>query len=218
MFVHSQAFRAMRGQYVKLRFFIAGGKAHQTSAPGPDANCFFRNPIQARAAIATMSFARAKTRLTGAKRRRGSPEEASALDRQAGETLSTMKNLAINSSQFADDRPLSAIQVRGGCCGWGVCWWLVGVFVGGGGRGCLVCDGASAVVVCVGVVVGGLVLLFVGVVAAVVVVAVADDGVAGDLFRGCRQTEAPLTSSSTLVSVSVYCAYCAFNSWDHRDP
>lgn len=58
-----------------------------------------------------MSFARAKGRLTGVKRRRGDPEEALALDRQAGETLSTMKNLAINSSQFADDRPLSAIQV-----------------------------------------------------------------------------------------------------------
>lgn len=58
-----------------------------------------------------MSFARAKGRLAGAKRRRGNPEEALALDRQAGETLSTMKNLAINSSQFADDRPLSAVQV-----------------------------------------------------------------------------------------------------------
>ncbi|CAM9846636.1 unnamed protein product, partial [Hapterophycus canaliculatus] len=67
--------------------------------------------LEARAAIATMSFGRAKGRLIGAKRRRGTPEEASALDQQAGETLSTMKNLAINSSQFADDRPLSAIQV-----------------------------------------------------------------------------------------------------------
>ncbi|CAN0235899.1 unnamed protein product [Pylaiella littoralis] len=67
--------------------------------------------LEARAAIATMSFGRAKSRLAGAKRRRGNPEEATALDRRAGETLSTMKNLAINSSQFGDDRPLSAIQV-----------------------------------------------------------------------------------------------------------
>ncbi|CAN0147307.1 unnamed protein product [Ectocarpus fasciculatus] len=67
--------------------------------------------LEARAAIATMSFGRAKSRLAGAKRRRGTPEEASALDRRAVETFSTMKNLAINSSQFGDDRPLSAIQV-----------------------------------------------------------------------------------------------------------
>ncbi|CAM9864329.1 unnamed protein product [Scytosiphon promiscuus] len=67
--------------------------------------------LEARASIATMSFGRAKSRLIGAKRRRGTPEEASALDQRAGKTLSTMKNLAINSSQFADDRPLSAIQV-----------------------------------------------------------------------------------------------------------
>ncbi|CAM9575668.1 unnamed protein product [Ectocarpus sp. 6 AP-2014] len=67
--------------------------------------------LEARAAIATMSFGRAKSRLAGAKRRRGTPEEASAVDRSAVETFSTMKNLAINSSQFGDDRPLSAIQV-----------------------------------------------------------------------------------------------------------
>ncbi|CBN79037.1 conserved unknown protein [Ectocarpus siliculosus] len=67
--------------------------------------------LEARAAIATMSFGRAKSRLAGAKRRRGTPEETSAVDRRAVETFSTMKNLAINSSQFADDRPLSAIQV-----------------------------------------------------------------------------------------------------------
>lgn len=83
-----------------------------------------------------MSFARAKGRLAGAKRRRGAPEEALALDRQAGETLSTMKNLAINSSQFADDRPLSAIQV------WRRWSWLsrlslvVGVGVGWRGNCC----------------------------------------------------------------------------------
>lgn len=59
-----------------------------------------------------MSFGRARSRLAGAKRRRGTSAEASAVDRGAGETVSTMKHLAINSSQFGDDRPLSAIQVK----------------------------------------------------------------------------------------------------------
>eukprot|EP00903_Cladosiphon_okamuranus_P016638 g15346.t1 len=83
----------------------AAKKAEVVYTPASDAL------LEARAAIATMSFARAKSRLAGTKRRRGDPKVASALDRQAGETLSTMKNLAINSSQFADDRPLSAVQV-----------------------------------------------------------------------------------------------------------
>ena len=68
---------------------------------------------QARRAIATMSFARAKARLVGVKRRRGNSDEALAVDRRASETFATMRQLVINSSQFADDRPLSAIQVFG---------------------------------------------------------------------------------------------------------
>lgn len=67
-----------------------------------------------------MSFGRARSRLAGSKRRRENPKVAETVDRRAGETMSTMRHLAINSSQFGDDRPLSAIQVGGGadsiCC------------------------------------------------------------------------------------------------------
>lgn len=41
--------------------------------------------------------------------------EAQEVDRRAAETFATMENLAINSSQFGDDRPLSAIQVGATC-------------------------------------------------------------------------------------------------------
>lgn len=58
-----------------------------------------------------MSFARAKARLLSAKRRRGNPEEALAIDRRAAETFTTMRELMINLSQLAEDRPLTAIQV-----------------------------------------------------------------------------------------------------------
>lgn len=68
---------------------------------------------QAREVIAEASFARARVRLAGAKRRRELPEEAEAVDRRAGEMYSRMQQLTIGSSQFGDDRPLSAIQVRG---------------------------------------------------------------------------------------------------------